>query len=127
MSRQDDTRTRLADKSMLEPDVVKVTSPVLRGGTVSNDRFLPGEVWTGIKVKVVVDRETGEIIFNNNRFRLEIRDDKAFLYYQNAKTPLFTGYLRYTTWFFEEDDTIRDDEDPYVAAIQTIYEILQLC
>lgn len=43
MNRQDETRARLAEESMLEPDVVKATSPVLRGGTVSNDRLLPGD------------------------------------------------------------------------------------
>jgi hypothetical protein len=87
--------------------------------------ILTCQIWSGIKIKVVIDRETGEFVLNNTRFRLDIRDDKALLFYYNNKTPLFSGYLQGITWFFEEEECIREDVDPYVAAIQMLYDIVQ--
>jgi hypothetical protein len=84
-------------------------------------------VWNGLKIKTVIDRETGEFVLYNSRFKLDIQDNKAYLSDINGETPIFTGYLRGETWFFEEQDYFSENEDPYVAAIQMLYDIIQYC
>lgn len=81
--------------------------------------------WTGHKIKLVIDRETGRFVLFNNRFRMDFQDDTGYLYDCNSKTPLFKGRLHGNYWFFEGQDNIREDKDPYVAAIQVLYDLIQ--
>jgi hypothetical protein len=89
--------------------------------------ILTCRIWTGDTMRVAIDRETGKFALYNSRFRLDILDNKAFLFDYNSKTPLFEGCLHGNYWFFEDQDYIREDEDPYVASIQVLYDILQCC
>jgi hypothetical protein len=85
------------------------------------------EIWTGLKIKVVIERETGEFVLFNCRFRLDIQDKKAFLKVYRSEKPLLTGYLCQNRWCFEENDCRREGQDPYIAAIQMLYDIFQYC
>jgi hypothetical protein len=87
--------------------------------------ILTCDIWTGVKVKIVIDRETGEFVLFNSRFRLVVQDDKAYLMDYIGEGPLFTGYLRGNVWYFEELEYVRKDQDPYVAVIQVLYDVLQ--
>ena len=89
--------------------------------------ILTCEIWNSLKIKIVIDRETGELVLYNFRFKLSIQDKKAFISDFNGQAPLFTGYLRGNCWRFEELDYAREDEDPYAAVAQMIYDILQYC
>jgi hypothetical protein len=89
--------------------------------------ILTCEVWTGLKIKVVIDRETGEFVLFNTRFKMDFQDKKAFLSDDNGQSPLFTGYLRGNCWRFEEHGYVNENEDPYVAALQMLYDISHYC
>lgn len=89
--------------------------------------ILTCDIWTGVKIKVLIDRETGEFTLYNSRFRLDIQDKKAFLMDYIGTGPLLTGYIRGNVWCFEELEYVREDQDPYVAVIQILYDILQYC
>jgi hypothetical protein len=86
--------------------------------------ILTCNIWTGVKIKVVIDRETGEFVLFNSRFWLDIWDDQAFLMDRYGDKPLFIGHLYGNYWFFEGHDCIREDEDPFSAAIQFLYDIV---
>lgn len=85
------------------------------------------EILTGFKIKVVIDRATGEFTLFNSRFQLDIQDKKAVLVDFDSGNPICTGFLRGDCWSFEELDYFRDHEDPYVAAVQILYDIIQYC
>jgi hypothetical protein len=87
--------------------------------------ILTCDIWTGVKIKIVIDRQTGEFVLYNSRFRLIIQDDKAYLMDYIGEVPLLTGYLRGDVWYFEELEYVREDQDPYVAVIQVLYDVLQ--
>jgi hypothetical protein len=89
--------------------------------------ILTCKIGTDLKIKVVIDRENGEFVLFNCRFRLDIQDKKAFLKVYNNEKSLFTGYLCETLWYFEAYDCRREGEDPYIAVIQMLYDILQYC
>jgi hypothetical protein len=89
--------------------------------------ILACEVWTGNIIKAVIDRETGEFTLFHSRFRLDIQENKAALMDYNSGEPIFKGYVRGNCWFFEELEYCRESADPYVAAIQMLYDILQYC
>jgi hypothetical protein len=89
--------------------------------------ILTCDIWTGVKIKVVIDRETGEFVLFNSRFRLDIQDDQAFLMDRYGDNPLSIGHLYGSCWFFEGPDCIREDEDPFCAVIQFLYDIVQYC
>jgi hypothetical protein len=84
-----------------------------------------GGIWNGLKIKVIIDGETGEFVLYNSRFRLDIQGDKAFLMDYVGMDPIFTGYKRGNLWCFEEQEYAREDQDPFAAAIQVLYNILQ--
>ena len=81
--------------------------------------------WTGERIKLVIDRETGRFDLFNSRFRMDIHENTASLFDQKGRTPLFKGHLHGNYWFFEGEDNIREDKDPYMAAIQVLYDIIQ--
>jgi hypothetical protein len=89
--------------------------------------ILTCEIWTGLKIKVVIDRESGEFVLFNSRFRLDIQDKKAVLVDFDSGNPICTGFLCDDCWFFQELDYSRSHNDPYAAAIQILYDIIQYC
>lgn len=89
--------------------------------------ILTCDIRTGAKIRVVIDRETGELIFYNSRFKLDIQNNKAFLVDKDTRFPIFAGYLRDNLWCFKEHDFYRENQDPFLAAIQMVFDILQTC
>ena len=82
------------------------------------------EILTGFKIKVVIDRATGEFSLFNSRYRLDIQDKSAVLMDHTGGNPICKGFKSGNCWYFEELDYFRDDNDPFVAAIQILYDIL---
>jgi hypothetical protein len=87
--------------------------------------ILTCSIWTGLKIKVIIDRETGEFVLYHSRFRLNIQAPKASLVECDSGFTVCNGYLSGDNWRFEEQDLLREAEDPFVAAIQILYDILQ--
>lgn len=87
--------------------------------------ILTCDIWTGLKIKMVIDRETGEFVLFNSCFRLSIQKNQASLMEWDGGTMVLTGYLRGGIWCFEEFDFVRKAKDPYIAVIQLLYDILQ--
>ena len=89
------------------------------------------DIWTGEKVEVAIDRETGEFSLFNASLKLNIQGNKAVLI-DEEDAELLTGYLQGKTWRFEEPGKIiegrarfvRENEDPYVAVIQLLHDII---
>lgn len=87
--------------------------------------ILTCSIWTGLRIKMAIDRESGEFVLFHSRFRLNIQKNKAFLTECDGGTLVSTGYLRGGIWRFKGFDFVRKAEDPYIAAIQILYDILQ--
>lgn len=87
--------------------------------------ILTCSIWTGLKIKMVIDRETGEFVLFHSRFRLNIQGNKASLMECDGGVMILTGYLQGGIWCFEEFDFVREAEDPYIAAIQILYDFMQ--
>lgn len=87
--------------------------------------ILTCDVWTGLKIKAVIDRETGEFVLFNFRFRLHIQDNKASLMECDGGVLIFTGYWSENIWCFEGTDFVREAQDPFIAVIQILYDVLQ--
>jgi hypothetical protein len=81
--------------------------------------------WTNNKVTVVIDRETGEFNLFGSRFKLNLQDNKATLIKNDGKVPICIGYLHKNTWYFEGQDIVREDKDPFVAVVQVLCNIFQ--
>jgi len=84
---------------------------------------------TGEKVEVSVDRETGEINLFKNHLKLNIQDNKANLVeIENGKEILIcAGYFFKNTWYFTEHERSQKDQDPYMAVIKLLYDVLPHC
>ncbi len=87
--------------------------------------ILTCNIWTGLKIKVVIDRDTGEFVLFNSRFRLNILDNQAFLMECDMGIEIFTGCRRGNVWCFKEFDFAGEDQDPYIAVIQILYDVGQ--
>ena len=81
---------------------------------------------TGQNVEVSIDRETGEFNLFSNRLKLNIQDNKANLVeIENGKEILICiGYFFKNHWFFSEHERSKKDQDPYMAVIKLLYDIL---
>jgi len=80
----------------------------------------------GIVVEAVIDRETGEFNLFKNHLKLNIQDNKANLVeIENGKEILIcAGYFFKNTWYFTEHEKSQKDQDPFMAVIKLLYEIL---
>jgi len=81
---------------------------------------------TGQNVEVTINRETGEFDLFSNRLKLNIQDNKANLVeIENGQEILICiGYFFKNHWFFSEHEKSQKDQDPFVAVIKLLYEIL---
>jgi len=78
------------------------------------------------KVNVCIDRETGELNLFKNHLKLNIQDNKANLVeIENGKEILICiGYFFKSNWYFKEHEISQKDQDPFVAAIKLLYDVL---
>jgi len=91
------------------------------------------DIWTGEKVNVIIDRETGEFSLFGSSFKLNIQDNIAVLIDNEVKGEVVTGFMQGKTWRFEEpsfiiedqNHAVRENDDPFVAVIQLLYDVVR--
>jgi hypothetical protein len=81
--------------------------------------------WTGGPVKVVIDRDTGEFDLYDTRFTLKLQYNVAALMMDNEEVPVCVSTLRGNIWHFEEMGIVKEDSDPFNAAIQIACDIVE--
>jgi hypothetical protein len=92
------------------------------------------DIGTDEKVETIIDRETGAFNLSDISLKLNIlKDNKAVLIDIEDEAQLLIGYKREKIWRFEtpgimkegNNPYISENEDPFVAAIQILYDIYQ--